>query len=100
MPTAYGSRRGREGSTGGIETYQFTASSHGRTRDTLPSVLISYDVSPVKAHVIQTSEAFSDFLVSLCAIVGGAVSVFGIVDGLLYASTNAVKRGMGGQKNF
>lgn len=94
MPTSFGP----PGDTNPIETYQFTATSHGRTRDTLPSLLISYDVSPIHAHIVQTSEAFSDFLVSLCAIVGGAVSVFGIVDGLLYASTNAVKKSMG--KNF
>ena len=88
MPTSFGKQNDRAPTT----TYQFTATSHGRTRDTLPSLLISYDVSPIHAHIVETSEAFIDFLVSLCAIVGGAVSVFGIVDGLLYASTNAVKK--------
>jgi len=94
MPTSFGTLNDRNS----IETYQFTATSHGRTRDTLPSLLISYDVSPIHAHIVETSEAFSDFLVSLCAIVGGAVSVFGIVDGLLHATTDAVKKSMG--KNF
>ncbi|KAL3931356.1 MAG: hypothetical protein SGPRY_001160 [Prymnesium sp.] len=32
-----------------LETFQFTATSHGRTRDTLPSLIISYDVSPIQA---------------------------------------------------
>ena len=93
MPTSFG----RKGDPSPTETYQFTATSHGRTRDTLPSLLISYDVSPVHAHIVEAGAAFSDFIVSLCAIVGGAVSVFGIVDGLLYASTSAVKKQLGGK---
>ena len=55
-------------------------------------------VSPIHAHIVERSRALSDFLVSLCAIVGGAVSVFGIVDGVLFAGTNAVKKNLG--KNF
>jgi len=93
MPTSFG-RPGHKA----IETYQFTATSHGRTRDTLPSLLISYDVSPIHAHIAKKATATSDFLISLCAIVGGAVSVFGILDAMLYSGTNAVKRSIG--KNF
>jgi len=77
-----------------IETYQFTATSHFRTRDTLPSLLVSYDVSPIHAHIVDKAEAFSDFVVSLCAIVGGAVSVFGILDGMLFTGQRAVKRSL------
>ena len=91
MPTSYA--RGRGGGGGErIETYQFTATSHGRTRDTLPSLVVSYDVSPIHAEIIEEAEPLSSFLVSLCAIVGGAFSVFGIVDGLIFSGTKAMKR--------
>ena len=89
MPTSFGSGNGNE-----IETNQFTATSHGRTRDTLPSLLISYDVSPIHAYIIDRALAPSEFVVSLCAIIGGAVSVFGIVDALLFAGANALKRNL------
>ena len=93
MPTSFA-----QGTNKPIETYQFTATSHGRTRDTLPSVLISYDVSPIHARIKEKSRALSEFLISLCAIVGGAVSVFGIVDAMVYGTANAVKKSIG--KNY
>lgn len=39
-----------------LDTFQFTATSHARTRDTLPSLIISYDVSPIQApnHIVIT----------------------------------------------
>ncbi len=80
-----------------IEAYQFTATSHGRTRDTLPSVLISYDVSPIQVEIEAREEPLSAFLVSLCAIVGGAVSLFGIFDGILFTSAAIVKERLGKQ---
>ena len=70
MPTSFGP----PGMSSAIETYQFTATSHGRTRDTVPSVMVSYDVSPIHAHVVEATTPLADFLISMCAIIGGAVS--------------------------
>jgi len=95
MPTSFT----RAASTVPIETYQFTVTSHARTRETLPSLLISYDVSPIHAHIREASESFTEFIVSLCAIIGGAVSVFGILDAMLFTTSNAVKK-MGGGKSY
>jgi len=89
MPTSFGS--GSES----VETYQFTATSHGRTRDTLPSMLVSYDVSPIHAHIMTKTTPMADFLVSLCAIIGGAVSVFGIVDAMLFTGATTLKKNLG-----
>ena len=47
------------------------------------------------AQLVIKDRAFSDFILSLCAIVGGAVSVFGIVDAMLFTGTNVVKKSMG-----
>ncbi|KAL1523163.1 hypothetical protein AB1Y20_018118 [Prymnesium parvum] len=80
-----------------LETFQFTATSHARTRDTLPSLIISYDVSPIQAHIKEHHKPWSDFIVSLCAIVGGAFSLFGIIDGLIFTSAVEIKKTLGKQ---
>ena len=95
MPTSFGP----PGEVNYVETYQFTSTSHGRTRDTLPSVLISYDVSPIHAHIVENQTPTADFLVALCAIVGGAVSVFGILDAMLFQSVGTIKK-MGSSKAY
>jgi hypothetical protein len=89
MPTSFGPE------DSSIETYQFTSTSHGRTRDTLPSMLVSYDVSPIHAHITTKETPITDFLVSLCAIIGGAVSLFGIVDAMLFTGASTIKQKMG-----
>jgi len=93
MPTSYGPADGSRR----IETYQFTATSQGRTRDTLPHLMISYDVSPIHAHIVEKTTATSEFVVSLCAIIGGAVSVFGILDAMLFTTSTTLKKRMGGK---
>ena len=95
MPTSYGPADGSRR----IETYQFTATSQGRTRDILPHLMITYDVSPIHAHIVEKTTATTEFLVSLCAIIGGAVSLFGLVDGMLHSGTKTLKR-MGGGKGY
>jgi hypothetical protein len=101
MPTSYGHGTGTGPYVGSyrIETYQFTATSQGRTRDTLPHLMITYDVSPIHAHIVEKTSATTEFLVSLCAIIGGAVSLFGLVDGMLHSGTETLKR-MGGGKGY
>lgn len=78
-----------------LETYQFTATSHARTKDTLPSLIISYDVSPIEVRIEGKAQATSDFIVQLCAIIGGAFAIFGVVDGTLYSTSKVVRRKMG-----
>ena len=87
VPTSF-----TQGGSVPVETYQFTSTSHSRTKDTLPSVLFSYDVSPIHAKLRDESKPMSEFVISLCAIVGGAFSVFGILDAVLFATGKSVKR--------
>jgi len=90
MPTSFAVRGA--GWMDELDTFQFTTTSHGRTRDTLPSLIISYDVSPIQAHISENRKPLTDFLVSLCAIVGGAFSLFGIVDGLMFAGSREIRK--------
>ena len=91
MPTSYATPRHPIP----IETFQFTSTSHSRTKETLPSLIISYDVSPIMVRIKEAAPPLSDFIVSLCAIVGGAFAIFGILDGFIYTSQNAVKSRIG-----
>ena len=65
------------------------------TQDVLPHLAISYDVSPIMVRIKEAAPPLSDFIVSLCAIVGGAFAIFGILDGFIYTSQNAVKSRIG-----
>ena len=91
MPTSYATPRHPIP----IETFQFTSTSHSRTKETLPSLIISYDVSPIMVRIKEAAPPLSDFIVSLCAIVGGAFAIFGILNGFIYTSQNAVKSRIG-----
>ena len=75
-----------------VQTYQFTATSHGRTRETMPSLVISFDVSPIHAQIVDEGQTLADFVVNLCAIVGGAFAVFGIIDSLVFAGGSAIRK--------
>jgi len=83
-----------------IETYQFTVTSHSRTKDTLPSVLISYDVAPIQVQIELRKEPLVNLVVSLCAIVGGAYSIFGVLDGFLFTSSRAIRQKMSAGKHI
>jgi hypothetical protein len=50
----------------------------------LPGLFILYDLSPFMVRVESYSVSFSNFFTSVCAIVGGVLTVAGIVDSLLY----------------
>lgn len=58
----------------------------------IPGVFFVYDVSPFHVSISHTSEPFADFAIGLCAIVGGAVTIAGLVDGALYHGQQVVKR--------
>lgn len=76
-------------------TYQFTSTSHKRTKDTLPSMLISYDVAPIQVQITHKGDSFVTLITNLCAIIGGAFSIFGILDGVLFTGGNAIRKKIG-----
>lgn len=50
----------------------------------LPGIFFVYDLSPFLIEVQRTSTPFLHFFTKACAIVGGVVSVTGVMDALLY----------------
>ena len=45
----------------------------------IPGVFFIYDLSPFMVHIMEKRVGWGSFLVSLCAIVGGVVSVAGLI---------------------
>ena len=51
-----------------------------------PTVIISYDVTPIMQQKTEKRISFAEFIVNTCAIVGGTFAVCGLVDSVLYYS--------------
>ena len=83
-----------------VETYQFTSTSHSRTKDALPSLIISYDVSPIQVRITAAHQPVSGFIVNLCAVIGGAFAIFGILDGIVFEGGNVVRKKLQMGKQF
>ena len=61
-----------------------TSADNPRQGSGIPGVFIVYDFSPVRVRVTEVSMPFTSFLVQLCAIAGGVVTIAGLIDALLY----------------
>ena len=49
-------------------------------------IVFNYELSPITVQYTQTKENFFEFLVYICAIVGGVFTVAGIVDSIIHKS--------------
>ncbi|KAF2468112.1 endoplasmic reticulum-golgi intermediate compartment protein-like protein 3 [Lindgomyces ingoldianus] len=95
---------------GSIETHQYSVTSHKRSlqggsdeeaghkerihaRGGIPGVFFSYDISPMKVINREVrAKSFSGFLVGLCAVIGGTLTVAAAVDRAVYEGVNKVKK--------
>ena len=78
--------------------YQYSAQHSYIPEDTgaKPSAMFRYDLQPMQVVVTQTKRSFADFLTSVCAIVGGVFTVFGLMDSMVYyGQRELVKQGIG-----
>lgn len=55
-------------------------------------VFFMYDLSPMMVQMTEHRRSLTHFLTGVCAIVGGVFTVAGMVDGMLYHSTRALKK--------
>ena len=60
----------------------------------VPGVFFNYEISALKTVHQETRSSLAHFLTSTCAIVGGILTVAGIVDGVIYNG----RRHLGGKK--
>ena len=57
----------------------------------MPSIFFRFEVEPICIRFVQQRTAFSHFIVQLCAIVGGAVAVLGLVNSALKSAMTSIK---------
>eukprot|EP01006_Ploeotia_vitrea_P038925 TRINITY_DN66286_c6_g4_i1.p1 TRINITY_DN66286_c6_g4~~TRINITY_DN66286_c6_g4_i1.p1 ORF type:complete len:498 (+),score=264.47 TRINITY_DN66286_c6_g4_i1:28-1521(+) len=57
----------------------------------IPGVFFLYDISPFRVTVTEESRSFTEFLVSICAILGGIVTIAGLVDSVLFHTNRIVQ---------
>ncbi|KAK0985163.1 ER-derived vesicles protein erv46 [Friedmanniomyces endolithicus] len=99
-----------KGEAGSIETHQYSVTSHKRSlaggdggqeghkerlhaRGGIPGVFFSYDISPMKVVNREArSKSFSGFLVGVCAVIGGTLTVAAAIDRALYEGGQRVKK--------
>lgn len=56
-----------------------------------PGAWWKYDFSPIMVRMIETRRPFLQFIVSLCAILGGVFAISGIVDQVFYRAMESRK---------
>lgn len=57
------------------------------------SVFFNYEISPLQVITRETRESFAHFATSLCAIVGGVLTIAGLVDSLVYGHMRRLREG-------
>jgi len=75
---------GKEGNQAGVHV------QHGVTG--LPGVFFNYEISPIQVVHQEVRQSFAHFLTSTCAVVGGVLTIAALIDGVLFATTKAIKK--------
>jgi len=64
----------------------------GQGANKIPGVFFLYDISPFHVTITDQKASFSEFLISVCAIIGGAVTIASLIDKALYHGDKFVKQ--------
>lgn len=71
-------------------TNQYSASYYQKAYNlvygNMPNVAVWYEISPMRVTLVEQRQSFFTFLISVCAICGGILTVAGMVDSVLYKS--------------
>ena len=52
--------------------------------DAVPEAKFNYDISPMAVMTKREGRRWYDFITSVLSIIGGAVTVLGLIDGVIY----------------
>ena len=58
----------------------------------IPGVFVQYEFSPLMVRYEEKQKSISNFIVSLCAIIGGVFTVASLVDSFIYSSSKVMQR--------
>ena len=102
VPTDYIDRWGRV-----LNTYQYSMNELYVPLDHYhyPEIQFEYDISPIEVEVRQATSSLGHFLTRICAVVGGAFAVTGMIDKFVFWTLNGGLAGVlkgsgGGPKDF
>lgn len=62
----------------------------------VPGVFFNYEISPMLVIHTETHQSLAHFLTDTCAIVGGILTVAGLIDGLLWRGSERLLKGQDG----
>ncbi|KNZ47073.1 uncharacterized protein VP01_66g5 [Puccinia sorghi] len=65
--------------------------THGRSG--VPGVFFNYEISPMQVVHQEYRQSFAHFATSTCAIVGGVLTIAGLLDSFVYGAQNRMKGG-------
>ncbi|TNV72109.1 hypothetical protein FGO68_gene1724 [Halteria grandinella] len=72
------------------QVYQLTQNSFTDYNAQQSVLMFNYELSPITVQYQQTKENFFEFIVYICAIVGGIFTVAGIVDSIIHRSVSSL----------
>ncbi|KAF5367806.1 hypothetical protein D9757_009614 [Collybiopsis confluens] len=58
----------------------------------VPGIFFNYEISPILVVHTDTRQSFAHFITSICAIIGGVLTVAQLFDSVLFATTRALKK--------
>jgi hypothetical protein len=108
--TPLGLHGAAHGSSGSVETHQYSVTSHKRSvtggddaaeghkerihaQGGIPGVFFNYDISPMKViNREDRPKTFTNFLTGVCAVIGGTLTVAAAIDRFLYEGAMRVKK--------
>ncbi|KAA0167952.1 hypothetical protein FNF31_00165 [Cafeteria roenbergensis] len=81
-----------------VKTFYRPAVVNGMRQNVLPGVFFVYDLSPFMVQVTTKTESLWELVTGFCAIIGGVVTISGMLDGLWFNARmlwSGVKAGLG-----
>ena len=73
----------------------YSQDSHGQTIlhgiEGFPGIFFHYDISPLRVIYTEFRKSFASFLTSTCAIVGGVLTIAGLIDASVFGARQKLK---------
>jgi hypothetical protein len=89
VPTTYRFSDGDE-----LDSYTYTVNNRETVRGYSPTVVFSYDFSPLRVLIAESHTELATFLTQVSAIIGGVFTVVGLIDSIMYHTGDLVARKM------
>ena len=81
------------GSVFTTEAFQLTASYETDYEYNEDLIVFNYQISPIAVHYTNAKENIFEFLINICAIIGGIFTVSGIIDSILHKGSKLMFKG-------